>query len=1319
MSITVTDIEAKAILELASDAYKRAATSVAKAKRFGLRHTDDYKELFLYYYAIANWNQSRFVSEEYNNGFSQKDLLRIQARINELGYFGCLGDGEEVEEPEEPIIIRLDTPILSSGNVTQTSAAISWTAVSNAVTYELQRATNISFTANRVTLQSNGNLTFNDSNLSADTTYYYRVRARTSSPGFADSDYRVINLKTDAIPVVTQLEPPLISSSNITTDSVTLNWTAVTNATTYQLQRATDSGFTTNLITLQTGPDRTFINTGLSADTTYYYRVKAINTPAFYDSNYAGINVKTAAIPVDKVIVYYGWQTDKADLTVQEIETSSFIEADSGFPFIIPFNNVQDWRYAWFAQPDTEPIKTNWADTVVDLNKGEIGGETNAFANPIHIGGYHFNRTAAPTIFDYPIRFTSGGTIPDVEEPEEPVVVTPEPPTLTANNTLNTLAASHAFGNSEILVSTNGAAYVPYTGIIQVGNVNRSPGYWKFKIKAAPYRNESSVVESPEFTEEIIVPVERYTLTVNLSGATGYTVYVNGSSIAGNTIEVDEGTVLSNITVVKTGFNISPASVASITMDSDKSLEFVATPVVVNRTLTIVPGTSGATITVDGVVITGNTITRPQGTVISSIALSKEGWTFTPAEFTNVLMDQNKTLSAVAVSINKILTINVVGLSEPFDLYIGGVKQVTNTIAFPPGTIVDDIKVEIEGYIISPSEVDGIVMDTDRVVTFSAVKEIDVNPLKGFVLGDSTISSYGGVDPVASYLLTGSELSSGISVLSIAESGDTIGGQWNKYNALPNKHEYGFAIIQVGLNDINFSLQPALSNLQSVINDIKTKSPGIKIIVGTFTPSDYGWAGGSWGARWAAFNEAVKGNGPNAITGVDYVASEHTDLMNDGSNYLKVEYRIDQFDLTHLNGSGKQIVANSWRKGLKALGIITGDAVTTPVAPVVVGNDDDDTLAATHPLGNSEIVVSSPSGYFEPYTGPIEIGNINLPAGAIKFKTRAAIGRNESAIVDSPAFVEKNTLLPGATRVELPTPPFSRDGNDFWHSGYTNYPFGLYLYGDGFFVMRFLHGYAFDLSLVNSQSSWMRHKVGVLGDGSIPYPEEATEILPSGSFVGFRRSGGVLTFGYTFTGATFVDVLNFGNDGGEYSILEIDISNNMISNPQGIGLTTSEETTTETLPGFSFMSLPNPPFTLNSAEKAYTSSTTIETYTGTQLSNNDAVAFKIGDISDDVGIYISDSPIKDNVTDNVLIGFYGDTLYYYDFLGSGGDYTEKVSVGTYIIIERVEGLIKFYRSLNGVDKVELTEYAIHQNSSLSYVYVQISAGSITHLQQLI
>ncbi|PTX14465.1 uncharacterized protein DUF5011 [Pontibacter mucosus] len=79
---------------------------------------------------------------------------------------------------------------------------------------------------------------------------------------------------------------------------------------------------------------------------------------------------------------------------------------------------------------------------------------------------------------------------------------TPAPPTLTADDAANTLSASHALGASEILVSENGGAYVAYAGTIQVGNVARPVGYWKFKVRAAAGRNESAVVESPAFTFE-------------------------------------------------------------------------------------------------------------------------------------------------------------------------------------------------------------------------------------------------------------------------------------------------------------------------------------------------------------------------------------------------------------------------------------------------------------------------------------------------------------------------------------------------------------------------------------------------------------------------------------------------------------------------------------------------------------------------------------------------------------------------------------------------------------------------------------------------
>ncbi|GAB2528300.1 hypothetical protein [Rufibacter soli] len=77
---------------------------------------------------------------------------------------------------------------------------------------------------------------------------------------------------------------------------------------------------------------------------------------------------------------------------------------------------------------------------------------------------------------------------------------TPAAPTVTADDAANTLSASHALGTSEIVVSTNGGAYVAYAGTINVGDVARAAGYWKFKVKAATGRNESSVANSPAFT---------------------------------------------------------------------------------------------------------------------------------------------------------------------------------------------------------------------------------------------------------------------------------------------------------------------------------------------------------------------------------------------------------------------------------------------------------------------------------------------------------------------------------------------------------------------------------------------------------------------------------------------------------------------------------------------------------------------------------------------------------------------------------------------------------------------------------------------------
>lgn len=100
-------------------------------------------------------------------------------------------------------------------------------------------------------------------------------------------------------------------------------------------------------------------------------------------------------------------------------------------------------------------------------------------------------RKAGPILSNaLPFTVAVGGTPP----------VTPPAPTVTADDTANTLYFSHALGTSEILVSINDGEYGPYSGPYSIGNVDLPAGYYKAKVKEAQGRNESAVASSPVFT---------------------------------------------------------------------------------------------------------------------------------------------------------------------------------------------------------------------------------------------------------------------------------------------------------------------------------------------------------------------------------------------------------------------------------------------------------------------------------------------------------------------------------------------------------------------------------------------------------------------------------------------------------------------------------------------------------------------------------------------------------------------------------------------------------------------------------------------------
>ena len=180
----------------------------------------------------------------------------------------------------------LSTPIVTY-STTQSAVVVNIGAVDSAEKYVVQYATNSSFTSAKTkTYSSAGVKTI--SGLTSGTTYYVRVKA-TASEWFGDSGWATFSATTSAA----SLAAPTLSATATTVSSVTLSIGSVANATSYVLQYATNSSFTSATSKTYTSAGSKTI-TGLTASTTYYFRVKA--TAANYaDSAYKSVSAKTQA----------------------------------------------------------------------------------------------------------------------------------------------------------------------------------------------------------------------------------------------------------------------------------------------------------------------------------------------------------------------------------------------------------------------------------------------------------------------------------------------------------------------------------------------------------------------------------------------------------------------------------------------------------------------------------------------------------------------------------------------------------------------------------------------------------------------------------------------------------------------------------------------------------------------------------------------------------------------------------------------------------------------------------------------------------------
>ncbi|MDH3512007.1 MAG: fibronectin type III domain-containing protein, partial [Gammaproteobacteria bacterium] len=138
--------------------------------------------------------------------------------------------------------------------------------------FELQRSADGASWSALASVGTN-NSSYSDSGLAPSTLYYYRVRAYNGggSSGWSNTD----SAQT-LPPPPPPLAPTPLTATPISGERIDLVWTDVANENGYRLERSLD-GVSYGLVASPAADQNSYSDMGLSASTTYYYRVTAFN----------------------------------------------------------------------------------------------------------------------------------------------------------------------------------------------------------------------------------------------------------------------------------------------------------------------------------------------------------------------------------------------------------------------------------------------------------------------------------------------------------------------------------------------------------------------------------------------------------------------------------------------------------------------------------------------------------------------------------------------------------------------------------------------------------------------------------------------------------------------------------------------------------------------------------------------------------------------------------------------------------------------------------------------------------------------------------
>lgn len=177
-------------------------------------------------------------------------------------------------------------PATLAADADDKSVTLTWQAATGAVTYNVYRGTASGGQAATPIATNIATTTFKDTGLTNGTKYYYKV-AGVNPTGVGPRSN-----EASATPNVT-LPAPATLTSEAADMKITLRWAAVTGATSYNVYRGPAAGgqAPTPIATGITGTS--YINTGVTNGTAYFYKVAAVNS-----AGPGAMSVETTNTPV-------------------------------------------------------------------------------------------------------------------------------------------------------------------------------------------------------------------------------------------------------------------------------------------------------------------------------------------------------------------------------------------------------------------------------------------------------------------------------------------------------------------------------------------------------------------------------------------------------------------------------------------------------------------------------------------------------------------------------------------------------------------------------------------------------------------------------------------------------------------------------------------------------------------------------------------------------------------------------------------------------------------------------------------------------------